>query len=170
MNCTTRVNPPRAMTNFNHIRFITNARDWITFLIKSLLKLSTILLNVCLLFTKESLGFLLYVSLGKTYAFPFVFGLVFILSLVCQNCTLSQFHQQSFLLLDTHGHQCIDGPFILMHVVGYFERSVLLRESVQDVVHKKSFRHIHLQVLQLGRYISHLHYVLTHTLHAGESQ
>ena len=57
-----------------------------------------------------------------------------------------------------------------MRVVGYFERFVLLRKSLQDVVHKESFRHIHLQVLQLGRYISHLHDVLMHTLHVSESQ
>ena len=57
-----------------------------------------------------------------------------------------------------------------MHVVRYLERSLLLRESIQDVVHKESFRHIHLLVLQLGRYISHLHDVLMHTLHVSESQ
>ena len=57
-----------------------------------------------------------------------------------------------------------------MHVVGDLERSVLFWESVQNVVHKERFRHIHLQLLQLGRYVSHIHDVLTHTLHAGESQ
>ena len=38
------------------------------------------------------------------------------------------------------------------------------------MVHKESFRHIHLQVLQLCCYVSHFYDVLTHTLHVSESQ
>ena len=83
MNCRTRVNPPCVITNFNHIRFETNARDWIIFLYEPLLKLGAILLNVSLLFIEETLGFLLYVSLGRNLAFPFIFGSVLVFSLVC---------------------------------------------------------------------------------------
>ena len=164
MNCRTRFNPPCVFTNFNHIRFETNARDWITFLYKPLLKLGAILLNVSLLFTEETHGFLYYVSLGRNLTFPFVFGSIIVLSLVFQEGTFSLLHQQSSLLLDTHGHQFIDGPFVFMRVVEDLERFVLLQESVQNVVHKERFEHIHLQLLQLGHNVSHIHDVLTHTL------
>ena len=169
MNCRTRVNPPCVITNFNCIRFETNARDWITFLYEPLLKLGAILLNVSFLFTEETLGLLLYVSLVRNLVFPFVFGSVLVLSLVCQEGTLSQLHQQSSLLLDTCGPQFMDCPFVFMRVVGDLKRFVLLRKSVQNVVQKEIFGHIYLQLLQLDHYVSHVHDVLTHTLHASES-
>ena len=102
------------------------------------------LLYVSLLFTGETPGCLLNVSLGR------YLGLVFVLLLILQKCTLTQFHYQSPFLLKTHGPQFIDWPLIVMHVIGDFERSILFRESVQNIVHKERLRHLNLESQPLG--------------------
>ena len=135
MDCWSIINPPCVNIDINHIRFITNKWGRITFVCKPFLEFGAFLLHVSLLFTEETLGIFLNTTLGRYFAFSLQFGLIFALSMRCQHCTFTLFHHQSPFLLNTHGHEFINWPFILMCVVRDFEGSILMRECVQDVVH-----------------------------------
>ena len=140
-----RINPPQVMININHIRFITNKRDRSTFLNKPLLKL------VPLLSTEATLGFLFYVSFNWCLSCIPLVGLIDILLLSSHECTFSCFHHQSTFLLNTHGHEFINRPSIFICVIRDLKGTILCKQSIQDIVHKKSFRHFDFKNLQLCR-------------------
>lgn len=69
MDCWTKINPPCVNISINHIRLITNHRDYITFLLHPFMEFDTFLLCVPSLFTEKTLWILFYVSLGRYFTF-----------------------------------------------------------------------------------------------------
>ena len=139
-----------------------------TFLLKPFLKFQTFLLLVSFLFTEKTLFVFLNVKFRRNLLLPFLTGLRFsFLSFILrhQHDTFSWFHQWPSFLLNTHGHQLIDRPLILMCVVKDFERSILKRKNVKDKVNQKGagFRHFYFELIQLSHYVPYLHDVFAYT-------
>jgi hypothetical protein len=106
--------------------------------------------------------------LRRRFTFPFFIGWSFILPQRCWHCTFFQFHYQPPLLLNTHGHEFIDWPFVFICFILYVKGYVLLWESIHNIVHKKKFWHLNLKILHLSHNVSHLHDVLAHISHTSE--
>ena len=111
-----------------------------------------------LLFAEETLGgILLYIALGRHFIFPLVLlGWFTFLALGGHVSTFTLFLQEPYFFLSTHGYQFIDTPFVLMCVVGNFERPVLRWKMVKDVVDQEGFRNDFIEFLQLSKNVPHL--------------